>query len=242
MADRRRHRGPHPADAELFADSRHRVLQQAVADLSWLFGRGYVLPSALKLVGDRYQLTERQRTAVMRAACSEAARQQRARRRVSAAALRQARVDIDGFNLLTTIEAALSGGVLLRCRDGAMRDMASMHGTYRTVEETEPALRLIGKALQRLQSGPVCWWLDRPVSNAGRLATQIRELAEQEGWPWSAELHRNPDQQLMELTDSVIVSADRVVIEGSSAWYPLANLIVDEDIREAWIIELRDIA
>src|SRR6266404_1471952 len=43
---------------------------------------------------------------------------------------------IDGFNLILTLESALGGGVMLVGRDGCYRDMASVHGTYRRVEET----------------------------------------------------------------------------------------------------------
>ena len=38
---------------------------------------------------------------------------------------------IDGFNVLTTIEAALGGAVVLACRDETYRDIAGLHGTYR---------------------------------------------------------------------------------------------------------------
>jgi hypothetical protein len=37
------------------------ILCQAVEELSWLLTRGYPPTSTLKLVGDRYALTERQR-------------------------------------------------------------------------------------------------------------------------------------------------------------------------------------
>ena len=50
---------------------------------------------------------------------------------------------IDGYNVLTTIEAALAGAVIIAGRDGCYRDMASMHGSYRKVEETSPAIELI---------------------------------------------------------------------------------------------------
>ena len=239
MADRRRHRGPHPADGDLFSPSQHQSLRQAVADLSWLFGRGYVLPSALKLVGDRYQLAERQRTAVMRAACSDASRQLRLTRKAELQDLRGAAIAIDGFNLLTTIEAALSLGVLLRCRDGVIRDMASMHGTYRTVEETEPALILIGRQLMEYGVASVHWWLDRPVSNSGRLATLIRKLAADQTWNWSADLHVNPDQQLIDTQNAVVISADRVVMENSACWWPLANAVVDT-LENVWLVDLGD--
>ena len=64
---------------------------------------------------------------------------------------------MDGFNVLTSIEAALAGGVILAGRDGCYRDMASMHGSYRKVEETRPAILGIGSILETLQP-TVCHW------------------------------------------------------------------------------------
>ena len=58
------------------------ALRQAVADLSWLLERGYAEKSSLKLVGDRYDLLARQRTAVGRCACSDADVARRSGRRV----------------------------------------------------------------------------------------------------------------------------------------------------------------
>ncbi|HSG88818.1 MAG TPA: DUF434 domain-containing protein, partial [Pseudomonadales bacterium] len=74
MPDHRRHRGPHPDDARLFAPDTVGPLRTAVGDLSWLFSRGYAERSAVKVVGDRYRLRERQRIALRRSACSDAAR------------------------------------------------------------------------------------------------------------------------------------------------------------------------
>ena len=71
MPDKRTHRGPNPADAKLFAASAVANLRTAVADFSLLLTKGYAEKSALKLVGDRFSLTERQRLAVMRCSCSD---------------------------------------------------------------------------------------------------------------------------------------------------------------------------
>jgi len=71
MPDRRVHRGPHPADTKLFAADTVADLQSAVEDFSLLLTKGYAEKSALKLVGDRFSFTERQRLAVMRCACSD---------------------------------------------------------------------------------------------------------------------------------------------------------------------------
>src|SRR5207245_4573046 len=90
---------------------------------------------------------------------------------------------IDGFNRILHLEVALSGGVLLRCRDGCTRDLASLHGSYRSVVETETAIRLAGEALAELAPRSVEWLLDRPVSNSGRLAQRIETLGREAGWP-----------------------------------------------------------
>ena len=77
LPDSRKHRGPHPRDRDLFAPERVGALASATTELSWLLSRGYVNPSALKLVGDRHGLNQRQRAAVVRAACPDAALEHR---------------------------------------------------------------------------------------------------------------------------------------------------------------------
>ncbi|HEX9919706.1 MAG TPA: DUF434 domain-containing protein, partial [Pyrinomonadaceae bacterium] len=139
--DRRQHRGAHPADRQLFAADRLADLRTAVAELSWLLTRGYASNSALKLVGDRYELTERQRFCVSRAACSDASLEGRAARRLHPNEIKGGQLIVDGFNLIITAEAALGGGLLMLCRDGCVRDLSSVHGTYRAVSETERALQ-----------------------------------------------------------------------------------------------------
>ena len=168
------------------------MLRQATADLSWLVGRGYADAAALKLVGDRFQLQKRQREAVRRASASPAAV---AHRQSGTRPLDGARVLVDGFNVVVTVEAALSGGVVLGCRDGRLRDLSSVHGSYRRVEETAAALDLLVAALARATD--VRWLLDRPVSNTRRLASMLRERG-----------------QVVEVTEPV----DRLLLE--PGWLP----------------------
>src|SRR5436309_908220 len=118
MPDDRRHRGAHPEDAALFGPDWHADLRQAVHDLSWLLSRGYASVSALKVVGDRFNLSARQRTAVMRCAAPDDALADRLSRMTALAdAPGNARLLIDGYNVLTTVEAALAGGVVIVGRD-----------------------------------------------------------------------------------------------------------------------------
>ena len=237
--DRRRHRGAHPEDARLFGEAWLAALRGATSELSWLLSRGYQSKSALKLVGDRHALRERQRLAVARAACAEASLERRRASRVGERGVAGEGLVVDGFNLVITLEAALSGGVLVRGRDGCVRDLSSVHGSYRAVEETERAVVLAGEALGALAPASVLWLLDRPVSNSGRLAERVRAIAAGRGWPWRVEVEFNPDREIVN-SGRVAVTSDSNVLDGVARWLNLGRLIVERHVPDAWVIDLSD--
>ena len=214
------------------------LLVDATADLSWLLTRGYSGVGALKLVGDRYQLSLRQRTAVARSACSDQDLARRRAHQVGPEELRGRPLWIDGYNVLTTVEAALAGGILLAARDGACRDMASMHGSYRKVMETRPALELLGETTVALGVSACLWYLDRPVSNSGRLKTIMAELAAERGWNWSIELVPNPDAVLWQ-SDQIVATADSVILDRCHLWFNFGRETVVRRVPRARVIELR---
>lgn len=223
----------------MFAPAAWPALRAALADLSWLLSRGYAEPSALKLVGDRFQLAERQRIAVMRSACPDQALQHRRQTQVPAEGLAGQRLDIDGFNLLTTVEAALAGGVILGGRDGCYRDMASMHGSYRKVDETEPALTLIGEVLSGFCPAECCWYLDRPVSNSGRLRARLERLAAERGWPWQVELAPDVDP-LLAVSPHIVATADSVILDRCARWCNVAREILGRRLPGVTVLRLQD--
>jgi hypothetical protein len=224
----------HPQDAILFAPDQWPALRTAVSDLSWLLSRGYAAPSALKIVGDRHRLDARQRMAVKRCACTDEARALRAASRV--ATIQGQTTQLDGYNVLTTIEAALSGGVILAARDATYRDVASIHGSYRKVEETGPAIRMIGDVLTELGAAAVVWYLDSPVSNSGRLKAILLEAAAASGWNWQVEIVQDPDAVLAKST-AIVCTADSVILDAAAQWFNLAREIVTRRVPEAYVVD-----
>lgn len=236
--DNRQHRGAHPSDRRLFASAQLPALRRATDELSWLLSRDYALKSGLKLVGDRYNLTERQRLAVSRAACSDSSRTRRAECCVPVSNINGQPLLVDGFNLIITIEAALGGGPLLLCRDDCIRDLSSVHGSYRSVLETEKAIRLIGASLAALNPLEVRWLLDRPISNSGRLAARIRELAHEQNWPWTIDVVFNPDTELAASAE-IIVTSDSGVLDRVSRWVNLNAYLIKQHLPQSWLIDCR---
>ena len=237
MTDIRQHRGPHPKDRKLFAAEQLPALRTAIAELSWLLTRGYAIRAALKLVADRHSLADRQRLAISRAACSDQSQEQRTATSVRTRAIAGEELLIDGFNLIITIEAALSGGMLMLCRDGCIRDLSSVYGSYRSVIETDKAIRLIGNALRTFRPKSVAWLLDRPISNSGRLAKRIRGLANERGWPWSVETVFNPDREIV-ASDKIVISSDGPLLDRVQRWVNFNRYLVESRKGQPWLIDL----
>lgn len=229
----RRHRGAAPEDS-LFRDpERLRRLREAVGDLSWLLRRGYSPKAASELVGNRYQLKERERLALSHASWNRNRREGR----VLPEELRGAEICIDGFNLLITLETALGGGVLIRGIDGRIRDLANVHGHYSLRIETEEALRLAIRELGRLGVLRARWYFDRPVSNSGRLAALVRRLGGEEGVATEAEAQDGVDR-LLKSCRSVVVTADAAILDSGVRWFDLASYLIADAIPDAWVVDL----
>jgi hypothetical protein len=237
MPDKRKHRGANPADAKLFGEKNIPQIRQAVEDYSLLLTKGYAYKSALKLVGDRFSLTERQRLAVMRSSCSDKQLKSRKSKQLDITDIAGQPLAIDGYNCLITIEAAFSGGIIFVGRDGCYRDLASLHGTYRKVDETIPAVKLINEFLKDSGVGDILWLLDKPVSNSGRLKSLIGQLSIKNGWNLRVELTISPDHVLIN-TDDIAASSDGVVLDGCKRWVNLARAIIEKKLPKSHVINL----
>jgi len=237
MPDKRSHRGPHPKDNELFSKNAVTQIRLALKDFSMLLTKGYADKSALKLVGDRFNLTQRQRLAIMRTACSDQQLLSRAQRCRQIDDIAGQPLVIDGYNLLITIEAAMSGSIVFKARDGCFRDLASIHGTYRKVTETIPAVKLIAHFLEENKVTNVKWLLDSPVSNSGRLKTIIAELTDDNQCNWDIQLLTNPDAELIR-TDMAIATADSAVLDQCKTWINLAREIIEDRLPQTRIVDL----
>ncbi|MCU0771149.1 MAG: DUF434 domain-containing protein [Verrucomicrobia bacterium] len=237
MAHKVNHRGPAPGDEQLFGPDALPLLRGAASDLGWLLNRGYAQGSALELVGNRYALRDRQRLAVGRCACSDTALERRRQHGLAPSAMRGRALWLDGYNVLMAMEAALGGGVVLVGRDGCCRDVLGIHGSYHRVHETEPALRLIAGTTADLGVGQCHWWLDRPVSNSGRLKALILDLAQREGWDWTVDLVMNPDRVLVE-TQEVVATADSYILDYCARWFNLVRLAISSGVPGARVVDL----
>ncbi len=217
-------RGYVPEDEAFFyrEDSLGR-LRLAQADLLYLIERGYPIKNASVFTGNHYLLSERQRLALVRATSSRQAVAARRCREIPGPVTGK-EVHIDGFNIIITLEIALSGSTLLKCMDGTIRDLAGLRGTYRIIDKTHEAIGLLMCRLKELEAKKAFFYLDSPVSNSGRLKSLILDTAAENSLDCQVHLVPNADAVLKE--QEYVITSDAIILDHCKTWSnPLPGLL-----------------
>lgn len=230
-------RGFDPNDVNIFAKESIGKLEIAQDEIQWLLDRGYKLKHIIEFVGNHYLLSARSRTALQRTTASRVDCDRRKSTMLSFEYAKDGCLFIDGFNIIITLEVALSGSPILLGNDGVFRDLAGLRGTYRLIDKTDIALNLIGKTLRELGVPRVKFYLDSPVSNSGRLKSKILECSEQWEIPVEVELIPNVDAVLAR--QKRIVTGDSIILDECQSWFNLSRKIIEDYIKDAWIVDLQ---
>ena len=223
-------RGYVDKDEELFGGSQRAKILSAANDARWLMNRGYSAESAITFTSNHYLLTSRQRMAIFRSILPDEDKTTRLKKEILKPGTE---VLIDGLNIIITLETALSHSLVLRGDDGVLRDVAGLHGTYRIIDKTVKAIKLILQKLSNLDVRNATFILDKPVSNSGSLKQLILEISRNFNLEVVAELDMNPDQIFVDKEN--VISSDGPVILRSSSWFNLNSMIVRDMIPDTWV-------
>ena len=145
MSSETTRRGFDPDDVKWFTGTGLSELKTAHEEIQWLLDCGYKPEGVVEFVGNHHQLSSRQRNALKRTSFSTLQYVQRKRKLLPFESAKEGCLNIDGFNLIITLEVALSGCLLLLGKDHVLRDLAGLRGSYSLIGFTDKALELIGK-------------------------------------------------------------------------------------------------
>ncbi len=216
-------RGFMPTDERDFGDKALPKLRKAAEEVYYLLNRNYPVTPITKFIGDHYQLSERQRLALARTISAKDKIIARKKREVQN--INDKVLYIDGFNVIIGLEIAFSNSMLFKCMDGTIRDLAGLRGTYRLIPQTDLAIEALLQSLDELKVKKAVIYLDKPVSNSGRLKQRIYHFAEKITFELDVELDEAVDSVLK--TKPLIASADSVILDECNEWFNLAKYIVD---------------
>jgi len=215
-----RNRGKEGRDDLLFGDPKmQRNIKEAVTDVSYLLSRGFSEKSSVQLVGHRYRLNTRQQKAVQGMSTT-------AEPTVAVSQLKDQTLIIDAFNILIILESFFSGAYIFKGLDDCYRDVSSVHGTYKRVQQTQDVLIAVGDFLKEAQVKKVIWVFDQPVSNSGRMKMLLGELSRKRTYKWQCILEYNPDKMLAESTH-IIASSDAWILDRAQRWFNLSGAIIE---------------
>ena len=210
-------------------------LQEAAQDFRYLLNRGYPRKPSLELVGNRYQLTFDQRHLFHRGVFSDADSKSRHKRKIPIERIRNKDLAIDGYNVIITIEAGLSGRPLILGDDGFIRDISGLSGNFKKTEKTEEALQLILDIVKRVKPLKTLFLFDSPISMSGELAQEVRSLLKKESLLGDAKAVKVPEKILIGYP-GVIATSDTAIIDQSKEVVDLAGDIIVQKIRSKSII------
>jgi len=213
------------------------VLREAAVDLRYLLNRGYRKDSALKLVGDKYQLDKNERLVLYRSIYSKNEVDRVREKMLESSMLAGRELWIDGFNVLNTVEAALKGRLLILCDDGVVRDFSQIYGRYRFSQLTLSSLQLIVEELKALYPSYVKMFYDSQVSKSGEIAKRTREVISSLGLRGDAETIKTVDSVLSK-TDAVACTSDSVILSASRYIFDLAGYVITRRINNVRILTL----
>lgn len=227
-------RGYDEADEKSFKGEGLLKIKKASNDVKYLLNAGYKVKQATMFVANHYALTERERLVLARGVAAD--KDIDARKAKLSNLENLDTVYIDGFNAIIPMESLLSGSVLFKCQDGAVRDLANLRGSYKIIDKTEGAIRLILSKLDDLKVKKAIINLDKPVSNSGRLKTMILKVSNDFNVDVKVNLLDAVDKSLYGKEN--VISGDCIVMDNALSIVPLYSLILDSFDGKKWIIEL----
>lgn len=229
-------RGSDSQDDRWFSKQSILKMRKAQKEIKWLLDRDYNIRSVINIVGNHYQFSSRQRNALMRSTALQKEIESRKLKCIPLNFLEGSCVYVDGFNLIITLEVALSASPIILCNDDTVRDLAGLRGTYSIIDKTDYALNIFEREINDLKISKVNFCLDRNVSNSGRLKKFILEKSQ----TWNADINVN----IMNSVDNFlygkekVVTSDSIILDKCLSWCNFGKDIIRKYIPDARLINL----
>jgi len=185
----------------------------AAHDYLYFLERGYPQGTILKITGDRYKLSNVERSALYRGISVRSEAQKRKERLTDPSLVKGNILHIDGFNIVLTIGSYLNGNLVFICNDSIIRDASEIHGKAFREHLINKALLLLFSYLHYLRPGIVNFYWDSPVSHSGQISHKVNELLAYYRFDGHSATFQSPDFQLKSVTEGILATSDTGIID-----------------------------
>jgi hypothetical protein len=133
---------------------------------------------------------------------------------------------VDGHNVQITIESYISGRLLLKANDGAMRDLAGQSAKFRLSETSAVATDMIFRFLLDFPPVEVLFLFDAPMSRSGELAAIYRERIRKANLSGDARAVAVPEREFIG-KECIAASSDQAILDSATKWMDLACRVIE---------------
>lgn len=211
-------------------------LLEAARDIRYLLERGYPRQSAIRFVCDHYRINAEQRVVLSRTVFDLETARRRRSKTVNCCALQGARLWIDGFNVLFSVECLFLDEPVFACDDGFLRDVRGATRSYRLTDASSRALDEILSFLSHNKPAWVEFLFDAQVSKSGVLSAMCREQMRDHRIRGTARTSRRVDFELKH-AEGIIATSDGIIIDEVERVVNLASCIFKRRSKTAKTLE-----
>lgn len=212
-----------------FDDATIEKLRLAAEEVAWLTGRGYPIDRVSDFVTNQHRLGDAERSALASGTCSEPQYRRRAARELEAEDVARRPLSIDTAEVLSAIEAALTGRPVLQTLDGTVR--AFGNATHAPSATTDDALARIYAAAKELRPS-VLRFLVTSSDLDERITAKAKDAKAK------IEIVKVADTRSGMKKEKQVVSGDAEVLDQAGAWFNLVGRVL-EGIPNAKIVRLQ---
>lgn len=203
----------------------------ALKDYKYLLNRGYPGKASLDIVVQRYSLNKVERMVLYRCIHSNSIAKLIRKKIVSSNYVKGKLMLIDGFNVLITIDTALSCNQVFLSDDGIIRDVSKSIKKFEFKTQTHNTLLdLMLKEIKNLAPRYMIIFYDKQVSFSGQVASLTRRHAEtiiKDTVKWDVFVSdRNDKTIIMYSSKGIVSTSDIVILLKSKEIFDLAQHIV----------------
>jgi len=213
----------------------------AAKDYFYLTQKDYPPRGFLQLVGDRYDLTNHERTMLYRGIAPGIIAEGRKQKMISLGAIQNQELFVDGFNVILTISAYLQGLPLFLSNDGFLRDASMMRGKIQMTDKIRESLFLIFDFIRNQKVVSVHFYLDQKVEIHHQIIEAIKEFPLWKSGILTILSSNQVDRDLSEITNGIVCTSDSGIIDRSkSPIFDLAFFVLQQQFHPQ-IISLNNI-
>jgi len=208
-------------------------LTKAVKDYRYLLDKNYPPASTIKLVGDKYALTGSERSILYRGVSSNRSAKERFIKKSES--LHSEEVCLDAYNILFTLANYLLGRPVFISDDGFLRDTGEFHGRFSNNKILDQTFSLLTKFMLKNPNHEYIIFLDKPVSNSGKLNLRFNEFLLENKIKGNSSTVFSPDHQLIRTEKGIICTSDSIIVQNSIVMaFDLPAFILTENFNPSF--------